>query len=38
MNLHQVIANPTLDDIDREDHWARQEASRRISTNSTENQ
>jgi 1-deoxy-D-xylulose-5-phosphate reductoisomerase len=30
MNLHQVIDNPTLDDIDREDHWARQEAKRII--------
>jgi len=28
MNLHHVIKEPTLDDIDRADHWARQEADR----------
>ncbi len=28
MNLHHVINEPTLDDIDRADHWARQEANR----------
>jgi 1-deoxy-D-xylulose-5-phosphate reductoisomerase len=28
MNLHQVVTNPTLEAIDREDHWARQEADR----------
>jgi len=32
MNLHNVVANPTLVDIDREDHWARQEADRRCQT------
>jgi 1-deoxy-D-xylulose-5-phosphate reductoisomerase len=28
MNLHHVIKEPTLDEIDRADHWARQEADR----------
>lgn len=28
MNLHHVISSPALEDIDRADHWARQEADR----------